>query len=63
MRKSNGFFLFNKFVQNFIFLQLQIKKVGFITLMLGKFQILKANLWLIYNKRFEFMVYNFIFVF
>ena len=38
MRKTNGFCLFNKFVQNFIFFtQLKIKKVGFITLILGKF--------------------------
>ena len=37
MRKTNGFFLFNKFVQNLIFFHLQIKKIGFITLVLDRF--------------------------
>ena len=54
--KLMEFFLFNKFVRNFIFFQLQIKKVSFIILILGKFLILKANLWLIYGKKFEYMV-------
>ena len=44
-----------------IFFHLLIKKVGFITLKMSKFQILKAYLWLIYFKKIEFIVYTFIF--
>ena len=36
------------------------KKVAFMTLILSKFQSLNANLWSIYSKIFEFMVYTFI---
>ena len=32
------------------------------TLILSKFQSLNANLWSIYSKRFDFMVYTFIFL-
>ena len=45
------------------FFELLIKKVGFILLTLSKFQIIKANVWLIYFKSFEFMVYSFNFAF
>ena len=51
------FLLFNEVLKNLIFFQLPIKKVGFIPLILSKFQILNANLWSICSKRFEFMVY------
>ena len=54
------FLLFNKVLKNMIFFQLTIKKGGFTMLILSKFQILNANLWSIYSKRFEFMVYTFI---
>jgi hypothetical protein len=54
------FLLFYEVLKNLIFFQLPIKKIGFITLILSKFQILNANLWSIYSKRFEFMVYTFI---
>ena len=63
MRKTNGIFLFNEVLKNLIFFQLPIKKVGFITLILSKIQILNANLWSIYSKTFEFMVYTFICLF
>ena len=54
MRKTNGIF------EKLDFFQLPIKKVAFMTLILSKFQSLNANLWSIYSKRFEFMVYTFI---
>ena len=54
------FLLYNEVLKNLIFFQLPIKKVGFITLIVRKFQILDANLWSMYSKRFEFMVYAFI---
>ena len=54
------FLLFNEFLKNLIFFQLPIKKVGFITLIMSKFQILNTNLWSIYSKRSEFMVHTFI---
>ena len=57
------FLLFNEVLKNLIFFHLPIKKVGFITLIMSKFQILKAYLWLIYRKRVEFIVYTFIFEF
>ena len=57
------FLLFNQVLKNLIFFQLPIKKVGFIMLILSKFEILKANLWSIYSKIFEFMVYTFIYAF
>ena len=41
------------------FFYLPIKKIGFITLIVSKFQILKAYLWLIYRKKVEFIVYTF----
>ena len=50
--------LFNGVLKNLIFFQSPIKKVGFITLILSKFQILNANLWSIFSKRFEFLVYT-----
>ena len=56
------FLSFNEVLKNLIFFQLPIKKVGFITLIVRKFQTLNANLWSIYSKRFEFMVYTFFFV-
>ena len=54
------FLLFKEVLKNFISFQLPTKKVGFITLIVMKFQILNANLGSIYRKRFEFMVYAFI---
>ena len=57
------FLLFDEVLKNLIFFQLPIKKIGFITLILSKFQTLNANLWSIYCKRFESMVYTFICVF
>ena len=58
--KLMEFLLFNEVLKNLIFFQLPIKKVGFITLILSKFQIINANLWSVYSKRYEFMVYTFI---
>ena len=52
--------LFTEVLKNLIFFQLPIKKVGFITLIVSKFQILNANLWSIFSKRFEFIGYTFI---
>ena len=60
MKKIKEFLLFDEVLKNLIFFQLSIKKVAFLTLILRKFQILNANLWSIYNKRFEFIVYTFI---
>ena len=57
------FLLFYEVLKILIFFQSLIKKVGVITLKMGKFSILKANLWSIYSKRFDFMVYSFICVF
>ena len=54
------FLLFNEFLKNLIFFQLPIKKVGFITLKVRKFKIVDANLWSVYSKRLEIMVYAFI---
>ena len=54
------FLLLNEVLKNWIFFQMPIKKSDFITLILSKFSILNANLWSIYSKRFEFMVYTFI---
>ena len=59
-RELMKFLLFNEVLKNLIFFQLPIKKVAFMTLILSKFQSLNANLWSIYSKRFEFMVYTFI---
>ena len=39
MRKTNEMLLFNEVLKNLIFFQLPIKKVGFIMLILSKFQI------------------------
>ena len=61
--KQLEFLLFNEVLKNLIFFHLPIKKIGFITLIMTKFQILKAYLWLIYRKRVEFIVYTFIFEF
>ena len=58
--KLMDFLLFNEVLKNLIFFQLPIQKSGFITLILSKFLILNANLWTIYSKSFEFMVYTFI---
>ena len=54
------FLLFNEVLKKLIFFQLPTKKVGFISLILSKFPILNANMWSIYSKKFEFMVYTFI---
>ena len=56
-------FSFNEVLKNLIFFQLPIEKSGFVTLILSKFLILNAKLWSIYNKKFEFMVYTFIYAF
>ena len=61
--KLMEFLLLNEVLKNWIFFQMPIKKSDFITLILSKFSILNANLWSIYSKRFEFMVYTFICVF
>ena len=60
MRKANELLLFNEVLKNLIFFQLPIKKIAFITLILSNFQVLNVNLWSIYSKRYEFMVYAFI---
>jgi hypothetical protein len=52
--------LFNEVLKNSIFFQLPIEKVAFMMLILSKFQSLNANLWSIYSKIFELMVYTFI---
>ena len=53
--------LFNEVLKTLIFSNyIPTKKVGFITLIMSKFQILNANLRSIYSKRLEFMVYAFI---
>ena len=52
------FLLLDEVLKNWIFFQMPIKKSDFITLILSKFSILNANLWSIYSKRFEFMVYT-----
>ena len=57
------FLLFNEVLKNLIFFHLPIKRIGFITLIMSKFQILKAYLYLIYRKRVEIIVYTFIFEF
>ena len=54
------FFMFFEVLKILIFFQSLIKKNGVITLILGKFKILNANMWAIYSKRFDFMVYTFI---
>ena len=54
------FLLFIEVLKDLIFFHLPIKKFGFITLILSKFQILNANLLSSYSKRFEIMVYTFI---
>ena len=56
--KLMEFLLLNEVLKNWIFFQLPIQKSDFITLILSKFSILNANLWSIYSKRFEFMVYT-----
>ena len=56
--KLMEFLLLNEVLKNWIFFQMPIKKSDFITLILSKFSILNANLWSIYSKRFEFMVYT-----
>jgi hypothetical protein len=63
MRKTNGIFVVYEVLKNLFFFQITYQKVGFITLILNKFQILNANLFSIYSKIFEFMVYTFICVF
>jgi hypothetical protein len=57
------FLLFNEVLENLIFFYLPMKKIGFIILVMSKFQIMKAYLWLIFRKRVEFIVYTFIFGF
>ena len=44
MRTTKGILLLNEVLKNMLFFQSPIKKADFITLMLGKFQILYANL-------------------
>ena len=61
--KLMEFLLPNEVLKNWIFFLITYQKSGFITLILSKFQILNANLWSIYSKRFEFMAYTFICVF
>ena len=56
--KLMEFLLLNEVLKNWIFFQLPIQKSDFITLIFSKFSILNANLWSIYSKRFEFMVYT-----
>ena len=51
------FLLFNEVL---MFFQIPIIKVGCMMLTLSKFQILNANLWSIYSRKVEFMVYTFI---
>ena len=51
------FLLLNEVLKNWIFFQMPIKKRDFITLILSKFQTLIANLWSVYSKILEFMVY------
>ena len=60
MRKTIGIFGVYGSFEKLDFFQLPIKKVAFMTLILSKFQIRNGNLWSIYNKRFEYMVYTFI---
>jgi hypothetical protein len=55
--------MFSILEKNQVFQNLPIKKIGFITLIMSKFQILKDYLWLIYRKKVEFIVYTFIFEF
>ena len=57
------FLLFNEVLINLISFQLPTKKVVSIKLIFSKFEILNANLWSIYSKRFEIIVYTFICVF
>ena len=58
MRKTNGIVEWS--FEKLDFFQLPITKVGFIMLILSKFQIINAKLWSIYSKTYEFMVYTFI---
>ena len=55
------FLLFNEVLKNLFFFLIPNEKVGFKRLILSKFQFLNESLWLIYSKRFEFMVYTFAF--
>ena len=57
------FVLFNVVLKNSVLFQLLIDKVGFLMLILSKFQIQKTNLWLFLSKRFKFMVDSLFFVF
>ena len=59
-KKLMELLLLNELLKNLFFFQWPLKKVAFMTLILSKFQSLNANLWSIYSKRFEFMVYTFI---
>ena len=57
MRQTNRIFVVPwSFEKHDFFFHLPIKKFGFITLRISKFQILKAYLRLIYRKTFEFIV-------
>ena len=59
--KLNGIFVvFDEVLKSLIFFQLPIKKVGFMTLILDKFQILNTYFWSIHCLKFEFMVYTII---
>ena len=60
MRKTNGIFVVLWSFEKLDFFPMTYQKSGFITLILSKFQVINANLWSIYSKRFEFMVYTFI---
>ena len=63
MRKTNIIFVVERSFEKIDFFQPAIKKVGFIKLIMSKFQIQTANLWLIYSKRIEFLTYNLFCVF
>ena len=54
MRKTNIIFVVERSFEKIDFFQPAIKKVGFIKLIMSKFQIQTANLWLIYRKELNF---------
>ena len=67
--KARSDFIWEKLMKFFVvpwsfeeldFFSITYQKFAFTTLILSKFQSLNANLWSIYSKRFEFMVYTFI---
>ena len=60
MRKTNRNFVVQWNFEKLNFSYLTINKSGS-SIVLSKFQILKTNFWLIFNKRFELMVHTFYF--